>query len=1014
PKNSANPKAKIQSEAASNTCLLDYGESELANCTGTKVCSEGDNDGRFHFPPCPSGSNPLPITSATSNETMYHLVLESNGADVCQGARTSSTFASGRGDLRRPFTICNANQFNNIGGDTYLALLHYEVLKDLDFNVSTNVVSNCTLYRSEILHNFIPIGGGFNTACDDITTLSASAGFNGSFNGNDFTFLAPRFIFTDTAPTGALNMGLFRKTLNNSVIQNIKINHGHITGKSQVGLLVGNCDGNIKNIEITHSSAEDRDPGNSSDIGAVAGIGAGNCIIDNVSVYKTSVSGSSHNVGGIIGSTAGMIRKTQFFGDVEAHNSDNVGGIAGKLDLSGSALEVAVEGVISSNGIDLGGIVGWIGSSAKLEDAYMKGAVYSNKFENTGFAVDVGGIVGNNTGTVARTLFIGHIEDNCTNNSSPTTCKVGKLSGTGTAPTISYSQSDFGTLNKGGNDGTEQSDLNLRNHTKYGASWDFNSANPKWRHTTNPGDYPRLEMQKDHQCELAPNQDTVTAQQNPGRGTATNPIIICNIAQLKEIGNSTTNLALNYKMADNISLWGWGISDSPINFSGSLDGAGFSLLGGELGNHNVTESGFFASTTATGSISNLNLLGLKNFAGTGDQAGGVVGVNNGIITNVLFQGLVDGNTNVGLITGKNTGNIIGSQAFGLLAGYSLFGGIAGENASSATILKSESEASITNSANSANKAGGITGENSGTLDQVSFFGRIEESMSNIYSGDVGGIAGTNNSIIKNSSFSGVIEITDSTNVGGIAGDNTNSSEIKASVSFGEVKHLPPGSSWASTGANSDSWGPIFGLNSGTVGSGVLDNVYWTDDAFEIYFESSIFENVSTCNSISPYSTAEIGFQPTSSTENLSPDEIYLVVNDANSHQFKITSISTTGALIINTNDVDECPLILSAGTSFETRQYKETSSTEGVQLSLLDARDISTYCQGAAGTTDPDFKCAANDGFDIIYEYVGSDDIGTQRFLDQIFAEVYNQAPPTPPIWVISDRLGARPKLFQK
>jgi hypothetical protein len=1016
PKNSANPKAKIQSEAASNTCLLDYGEPNPLNCTAaTKVCSGGDNDGRFAHNPasCPSGSSALTINSATSDETMYHLVLESNGADVCQGARASSTFASGRGDLGRPFTICNANQFNNIGDNLGLLTLDYEVLKNLDFNDSTNAFTvGC---GSELLNNFIPIGGGYSPSCD----IGTASSFSGSFNGNNFTFLAPRFMTAGNTFTGP--MGLFRQTsqtLQTSQIKNIKINHGMVGGNSQVGLLVGNCEGPISNIKITNSEAD----GSGGYTGALAGQGNIDCTIERVSVDKTNVQGSGNVIGGIIGSTEGTITKTEFFGDVDAHDSDSsgangsrrVGGIAGELLGSGTVSEVAVEGFIRSNGINLGGIVGLIGgSSAKLEDAYMKGAVYSNKIENTGSAVNVGGIVGNNSGTVARTLFIGYIEDNCTPLFT-SSCQVGKITGTGTA-TNSFSQSDFGTLSKGGNDGTELSDQNLRVDTQYDASWVFTTPannNGIWRHTTD--DYPRLEMQKDHQCELAPNQNSVDVQAANRGTTATNPIIICKISQLKEIKD---HLALNYKMADNISLWGWDTSNMPTNFSGSLDGAGFSLLGGELTgametNHNQNTSGFFASTTVNSSISNLNLLGLKNYAGTGNQAGGVAGVNNGIITNVLFVGEIDGDTNVGLITGKNTGDIIGSKAFGTIIGATNVGGIAGENASSATILKSITGTHITPNNLGATNIGGITGLNDGELDQV-------DSDAHIFtegSSKIGGIAGTNNSIIKNSSFSGLIKLnsadptnpTNPTNVGGIAGDNSSGTNITASVSFGQVEYIGENVDFM-TNNTAQTWGPISG-NVNTVGS----DVYWSDDAFQIYNDGdpNFWEaNVPTCT----YSTTPSPGQMTitfdsagmSSTAQLSPTNMYLIVNHGNSHQFKITDI-TDNQIITVDSDVNECsPLIVSA-SFLEVRQYKVTSSAEGTKLSLSEAADIETYCLGAVGTPDPDFKCAANDGFDIIYEYSGSDNFGTQRFLDQIFAEIYNLTPPAPPMWI----MGERPRLF--
>lgn len=116
------------------------------------------------------------------------------------------------------------------------------------------------------------------------------------------------------------------------------------------------------------------------------------------------------------------------------------------------------------------------------------------------------------------------------------------------------------------------------------------------------------------------------------------------------------------------------------SFGGVFDGGGHTISGVSLSG-GVSPMGLFGTLQPGGVVKNLHVRGSIAPAGTRDVAGGLAGVNSGLIENCTFTGTVAGGSSVGGLVGVNevTGIIRDSAAAGSITGKSMTGGIAGKN-----------------------------------------------------------------------------------------------------------------------------------------------------------------------------------------------------------------------------------------------------------------------------------------------------------------------------------------------
>lgn len=248
--------------------------------------------------------------------------------------------------------------------------------------INTNLSGNYALRNSidatgTAQKSFKPIGSDGNA-------------FYGKFDGIDYN------IFGLTIKNGGENTGLFGYT-NNATISNVTLVGGSITGKDNVGAIVGSAN-NTTLTNVVNSAAVSGD----SNVGGIVGSADNSAIKD--AINTGTINGSGDNVGGLIGNLQnskldttkevekGLIGNSYNLGDVSG-NGHNVGGLVG------SALNSTIGNPSEVNGKPV----------ENVETVY-------NRMDVTG-AYNVGGIVGNmtestvqnaeNSGTVLASGYYG-------------------------------------------------------------------------------------------------------------------------------------------------------------------------------------------------------------------------------------------------------------------------------------------------------------------------------------------------------------------------------------------------------------------------------------------------------------------------------------------------------------------------------------------------------------------------------------------------------------------------------
>ena len=242
---------------------------------------------------------------------------------------------------------------------------------------------------------------------DAIGTDSKS--FKGTFDGNGH--------FVKNIKISASNTdkcGLFGVTSDNSEIKNLGIKDCDIYGKSNVGALIGYCEGSINNCYVT---------GTVRGITYIGGlIGHSTKSIDNC-YASCKINSSGYYTGGLAG-RSNKVSNSFFNGDVTGGNDytggllgrgsnvencytncvvigkgNNTGGLLGMCSAGGNIINSYTTGNINGKGTNTGGLVGY--SHATIENCYATGNV-------TGKA-NTGGLVGKTTAGITKSYATGDV-----------------------------------------------------------------------------------------------------------------------------------------------------------------------------------------------------------------------------------------------------------------------------------------------------------------------------------------------------------------------------------------------------------------------------------------------------------------------------------------------------------------------------------------------------------------------------------------------------------------------------
>jgi hypothetical protein len=257
--------------------------------------------------------------------------------------------------------------------------------------------------------------------------------------------------------------------------------------------------------------------------------------------------------------------------------------------------------------------------------------------------------------------------------------------------------------------------------------------------------------------------------------------LINDVSDLKALLAFGQENSLKFRLTSNLDLASEAGFYIPY-LAGEFDGNGHKISNLTLNSNSVSQVGLFGYLAPSGKITQL---GVDNADIAGAYVvGGLVGGNNGIVSDSSCSGNVAGDNCVGGTIGYNwNGSVSNSYSAGSVAGESDVGGLIGINGGSLTNCHSSS--SITGW----DSAGGLAGTNKGNLANSyssgsvtayysvgSLVGTNEGSLSNSYSTgsvtgwySVGGLVGANSETLSNSySTASVIGKSD---VGGLVGNN---------------------------------------------------------------------------------------------------------------------------------------------------------------------------------------------------------------------------------------------------
>ena len=192
-------------------------------------------------------------------------------------------------------------------------------------------------------------------------------------------------------------------------------------------------------------------------------------------------------------------------------------------------------------------------------------------------------------------------------------------------------------------------------------------------------------------------------------------------------------------------------------FTGTSDGQGYEIYDLFSNRPNEMYVGLFGVVGEGGVVQNI---GVVNADVTGyGSIGGLVGDNEGTVSNSYSTGSVTGTGWVGGLVGVNFGTVSNSYSTGSVTGDERVGGLVGWN-EAAPVSNSYSTGSVTGHYS----VGGLVGATSGTVSNSYSTGSVTGDV------NVGGLVGENTGTVSKSYSTG--NVTGNSSVGGLAGENS--------------------------------------------------------------------------------------------------------------------------------------------------------------------------------------------------------------------------------------------------
>ena len=507
-------------------------------------------------------------------------------------------------------------------------------------------------------------------------------------------------------------------------------------------------DGVVKNVTVTGVSLNGNDT-----VGAIVAYNEGTVELCG---NTASVIGKGISIGGIVGVNAGTVRNCWNTGRI---SGEDAGGIVGDNEPGATVENCWYTGELE--GTNAGGIVGFHQTGATAENCYTTQETAIATAEGTVSKAETKTADQFASGEVAY-LLGGVWGQNIDNGETPQT--VPALSGTKVYQIAGDCMGNPGYSNTESTEIPAHSYVNgfCVNETNGVVCDDYQPAT-----LVTEDNYTELDLTADYVGYYAISNagnlywfaDKVDTE-NDTYGSAKVVLAADITVNEGEITASSTD----------VRVWN-PIGDKTNIFNGTFDGNGKTVSGLYYNNSENNYVGLFARVSERGVVKNVTVT--KSYFCGYYHVAGIVGLNEGTVTDCVNRAMMDCDGYSGGIVGNNQGNISNCLNYGTIHGSGNQGGIAGYNSGCVELCGNEGSIST-----GWMHAGGIVGDNTGTVRNCWNTGDVYAKKN-----CAGGIAGSNMKysgntvpVVENCWSTGSVTPVEQPAVGGIVGRSQDSSQ----------------------------------------------------------------------------------------------------------------------------------------------------------------------------------------------------------------------------------------------
>ena len=318
--------------------------------------------------------------------------------DTVISTRFNPLFADTVGKTTDDFSVRSPRHFDNIN-------------KALNGKYSQGLNLDFAGYRKAAAFTDIMNGTLTGNSLDYSSKAVVSGIFAGDYNGNRF------YMENVAAKYGVFETVDLKAEVRNMILQNAQL---QVFDEKNIGIggVAAENNGTISNCLVTGSTSVSGDY--HSFTGGIAGRNFNDGIISDCTVEGTVISGKNY-IGGIAGENAGTISSCTVAENTTVTGSGDVGGIAGESTNVITGCSVISSEISGGNSSNVGGMVG-----NNTGSVLKSGAMYSTISSDYN---DVGGIAGNNAGTITDVFFLSANDVNDIPVSAPTGAACGGIVG---------------------------------------------------------------------------------------------------------------------------------------------------------------------------------------------------------------------------------------------------------------------------------------------------------------------------------------------------------------------------------------------------------------------------------------------------------------------------------------------------------------------------------------------------------------------------------------------------------